>query len=118
MVVKAVFFGVDGVLLDTLPAHIQVCVYLAEKETLNLSIPTADEFKNEIIRGGREVAPMRCFFEAVGLASQRLLCRGHHIWGLRRRISFLPVTRNATAKQQRLRGSFSRRYVWLAVQGW
>ena len=72
MVLKAVFFDVDGVLLDTLPAHIQVCVDLAEMETLDLSIPTADEFKNKIIRTGREIAPMRRFFEAVGFEGDAL----------------------------------------------
>ncbi|NQU60554.1 MAG: HAD family hydrolase [Rhodospirillales bacterium] len=73
MIFKAVFFDVDGVLLDTLPAHIQVCKNLAEKnEPLKRSIPTAKEFKKKIVRGDKEIAPMRCFFKAVGFKEEEI----------------------------------------------
>jgi beta-phosphoglucomutase-like phosphatase (HAD superfamily) len=42
---QAVFFDVDGVLLDSLPQHLAFCRAKAEKYGLHLRIPTVEEFK-------------------------------------------------------------------------
>jgi HAD superfamily hydrolase (TIGR01549 family) len=63
---RAVFFDVDGVLLDSLPQHLQICHDKAIEFGLKLKIPTVDQFR-QLIRGGVKVSPMRCFFLAVGL---------------------------------------------------
>jgi HAD superfamily hydrolase (TIGR01549 family) len=63
---RAVFFDVDGVLLDSLPQHLQICHDKAIEFGLKLKIPTVDQFR-QLIRRGVKVSPMRCFFLAVGL---------------------------------------------------
>lgn len=63
--VVAVFFDVDGVLLDSLPQHLQICRYKAAEFGLGLHIPTVQEFR-ELVRQGVKVSPMRYFFIAVG----------------------------------------------------
>ena len=70
--IKAVFFDVDGVLLDSLPAHIAVCEQLNSEYSLNLTIPTDADFKTNFIRAGKEIAPMRSFFKAVGFTGDDL----------------------------------------------
>ncbi|MCW8915282.1 MAG: HAD family hydrolase [Magnetovibrio sp.] len=70
--IKAVFFDVDGVLLNSLPEHIKACEQLNAEYTLDLSIPNAKEFKNKIVRAGIQVAPMRRFFEAVKFPENHL----------------------------------------------
>jgi phosphoglycolate phosphatase-like HAD superfamily hydrolase len=62
---RAVFFDVDGVLVDSLPQHLQICHDKAMEFGLNLKIPTVDEFR-QLIRRGTKVSPMRYFFLAVG----------------------------------------------------
>lgn len=62
---RAVFFDIDGVLIDSLPQHLQICRDKAKEFGLKLRIPTVDEFR-ELIRRGTKVSPMRCFFLAVG----------------------------------------------------
>ena len=62
---KAVFFDVDGVLLDSLPPHLAICKELNTRYGLGLSIPTAEEFK-QIARSGIPISPMTAFFRAVG----------------------------------------------------
>jgi HAD superfamily hydrolase (TIGR01509 family) len=61
----AVFFDVDGVLLDSLPQHLQICRDKAAEFGLNLKIPTVDEMRRIISRGVK-VSPMSEFFRAVG----------------------------------------------------
>lgn len=56
-------FDVDGVLLDSLPQHLQICKDKGEKD--GLSIPTAEEFR-EKVRQGTKISPMKYFFLAVG----------------------------------------------------
>jgi phosphoglycolate phosphatase-like HAD superfamily hydrolase len=62
---KAVFFDVDGVLVDSLPQHLQICRDKAAEFRLNLRIPSIDEFR-QLVNRGTKVSPMRCFFLAVG----------------------------------------------------
>jgi beta-phosphoglucomutase-like phosphatase (HAD superfamily) len=62
---QAVFFDVDGVLIDSLPQHLQICRDKAIEFNLPLKIPTVDEFRNAVSRG-KKVSPMRDFFLAVG----------------------------------------------------
>jgi phosphoglycolate phosphatase-like HAD superfamily hydrolase len=62
---RAVFFDVDGVLVDSLPQHLQICHDKAVEFGLKLKIPTVNEFR-QIIRRGTKISPMRYFFLAVG----------------------------------------------------
>jgi phosphoglycolate phosphatase len=62
---QAVFFDVDGVLIDSLPQHLQICRDKSVEFGLRLRIPTVEEFR-ELVRGGMKVSPMRNFFLAVG----------------------------------------------------
>jgi HAD superfamily hydrolase (TIGR01509 family) len=62
---RAVFFDIDGVLIDSLPQHLQICRDKTKEFGLKLRIPTVDEFR-ELIRRGTKVSPMRYFFLAVG----------------------------------------------------
>jgi phosphoglycolate phosphatase-like HAD superfamily hydrolase len=62
---RAVFFDVDGVLLDSLPQHLQICRDKAIEFGLKLQIPTVNEFRQLVCRGTK-VSPMRYFFLAVG----------------------------------------------------
>ncbi len=61
----AVFFDVDGVLIDSLPQHLQICRDKAIEFGLNLRIPTVEEMRR-IISRGTKVSPMSEFFRAVG----------------------------------------------------
>jgi N-acetyl-D-muramate 6-phosphate phosphatase len=62
---RAVFFDVDGVLVDSLPQHLQMCHDKAVEFGLKLKIPSVDEFR-QLVRRGTKVSPMRYFFLAVG----------------------------------------------------
>jgi phosphoglycolate phosphatase-like HAD superfamily hydrolase len=42
---QAVFFDVDGVLIDSLPEHLQICRDKAAEFGLKLTIPTIEEFR-------------------------------------------------------------------------
>jgi phosphoglycolate phosphatase len=63
--IKAVFFDIDGVLLDSLPQHLRICRDEAAKFGLNLTIPSVEEFRH-IVSTGTKVSPMLYFFLAVG----------------------------------------------------
>lgn len=63
--IAAVFFDVDGVLLDSLPTHLALCRELSARYGLGLSIPDAEAFKH-IARSGVPISPMEAFFRAVG----------------------------------------------------
>jgi phosphoglycolate phosphatase-like HAD superfamily hydrolase len=63
--IQAVFFDVDGVLIDSLPQHLQICRDKANEFGLQLKIPTVEMFRYAISRGTK-VSPMRDFFLAVG----------------------------------------------------
>lgn len=62
---RAVFFDVDGVLLDSLPQHLRYCELKAREYGLGLRMPDIAEFRDAISRGLR-VSPMLHFFLAVG----------------------------------------------------
>src|SRR5271156_5345174 len=62
---RAVFFDVDGVLIDSLPQHLQICRDKAKEFGLRLEITNVNEFR-ELVRRGIKVSPMRYFFLAVG----------------------------------------------------
>lgn len=64
---KAVFFDVDGVLLDSLPPHLAICRDLNTRYGLGLPIPTAEAFK-QMARCGVPISPMEAFFKAVGFS--------------------------------------------------
>jgi len=62
---RAVFFDVDGVLVDSLPQHLQICRDKSIEFGLDIRIPTVEEFR-DLVRRGTKVSPMRYFFLAVG----------------------------------------------------
>ena len=66
---SSVIFDVDGVLLDSLAPHLQICKDKSHEYGLGLSIPTVDDFR-KIVRRGVRISPMKYFFEAVGFSSK------------------------------------------------
>lgn len=62
---QAAFFDVDGVLLDSLPQHLQICRDKAAEFGLKLEEPNADQFRAMVSRGTK-VSPMSEFFRTVG----------------------------------------------------
>lgn len=62
----AVFFDVDGVLIDSLPQHLRVCQDKAREYGLTgVIVPDVTEFRRRVSNGTR-VSPMLYFFLAVG----------------------------------------------------
>ena len=62
----AVFFDVDGVLLDSLPEHLRICRDKALEYGLSgVVVPDISEFRRMVNQGTR-VSPMLNFFLAVG----------------------------------------------------
>lgn len=62
----AVFFDVDGVLVDSLPQHLRICVDKAVEYGLrDLSVPNVETFRT-MVAAGVKVSPMIHFFRAVG----------------------------------------------------
>lgn len=61
----AIFFDVDGVLIDSLPQHLKICRDKARDFGLDLRIPGVEEMR-ERIAAGTKVSPMLFFFLAVG----------------------------------------------------
>lgn len=66
---RAVFFDVDGVLMDSLPQHLRICRDKAREFGLALAIPDPDEFRRMVARG-TQVSPMLNFFLAVGFSER------------------------------------------------
>jgi phosphoglycolate phosphatase len=65
-ILQAVFLDVDGVLLDSLPQHLQFCAAKArEYGVSDVRIPTVEEFRR-MVRKGVAVSPMLNFFLALG----------------------------------------------------
>lgn len=62
---SAVIFDVDGVLLDSLSSHLQICKEKNREYGLGLLIPNADDFR-KMVRRGVKISPMNFFFQAVG----------------------------------------------------
>jgi phosphoglycolate phosphatase len=65
MDIAAVFFDVDGVLVDSMEAHLQVCRDKAREFGLDLTIPDADGVR-DMVRRGVKVSPMKQMFVSVG----------------------------------------------------
>ena len=68
---KAVFFDVDGVLLDSLPAHLGFCQDKVRKFDLRIRVPTPDEFRDLVARGAK-ANPMSEFLRTVGFTDPHL----------------------------------------------
>lgn len=66
---SAVFFDIDGVLLDSLPQHLQICRDKAIEYGLHLSVPTEQEFRR-LVMNGVKISPMQNFFLAVGFPKE------------------------------------------------
>src|SRR6266403_4131783 len=66
---KAVFFDVDGVLLDSLPQHLKIAHDKANQYGLRISIPSIDQFR-AMITAGTLVSPMLQFFLALGFSEK------------------------------------------------
>jgi phosphoglycolate phosphatase-like HAD superfamily hydrolase len=62
---RAVFFDVDGVLLDSLPQHLAICRDKAREYGLPIEIPDVPAFRR-MVAAGTKVSPMFEFFRAVG----------------------------------------------------
>jgi phosphoglycolate phosphatase-like HAD superfamily hydrolase len=63
---RAVFFDVDGVLLDSLPQHLRFCEDKAREYGLReLQMPSVETFR-QMVRRGVSASPMLNFFLAVG----------------------------------------------------
>jgi HAD superfamily hydrolase (TIGR01549 family) len=62
---KAVFFDVDGVLVDSLTAHLAICADLRNEFRLELQVPSPTDFKEKIVRRGIKISPMVEFFRAL-----------------------------------------------------
>lgn len=63
---SAVFFDVDGVLIDSLPEHLRICRDKAQEYGLTgVVVPDAAELRRQVSRG-TQVSPMLNFFLAVG----------------------------------------------------
>jgi phosphoglycolate phosphatase-like HAD superfamily hydrolase len=67
--VSSVIFDVDGVLLDSLTPHLQICEDKNLEYGLGLTIPSANDFK-AMVRQGVRISPMKLFFQAVGFPSE------------------------------------------------
>jgi phosphoglycolate phosphatase-like HAD superfamily hydrolase len=65
MKLRAVLFDADGVLLDSLSPHLQICEDKSREYGLALEIPDAPRLK-ALIRAGVPISPMLQFFRAVG----------------------------------------------------
>lgn len=62
---QAIFFDVDGVLIDSLEAHLAVCRDKSREFGLNLDVPQAAQLRERVARGA-VISPMKQMFRAVG----------------------------------------------------
>jgi phosphoglycolate phosphatase-like HAD superfamily hydrolase len=67
---KAVIFDVDGVLLDSLPDHLEFAQEMKEKFSVATYIPTVDEVKR-LLQSGHKLSPMEVFFTAIGFTPDK-----------------------------------------------
>ena len=63
--IRAVFFDVDGVLLNSLPEHLQICKDIAHQYSPDCDIPDEETFKM-MVHEGKKISPMKYFFMTVG----------------------------------------------------
>jgi phosphoglycolate phosphatase-like HAD superfamily hydrolase/predicted Rossmann-fold nucleotide-binding protein len=69
--VKAAFFDVDGVLLDSLPHHLDFCREKAKELGLNVGAPQEKEFRLMVARGAK-ANPMKEFLRTVGFPEEHI----------------------------------------------
>lgn len=69
--IETILFDVDGVLLDSLPPHLDVCRRLAAEYGLDIAIPSGEEICAMLARGV-VISPMRELFAVVGFPEERL----------------------------------------------
>jgi phosphoglycolate phosphatase len=67
--ISIAIFDVDGVLLDSLGAHLQICRDEARRFGLSIKLPTIEEFRS-LVAHGAVVSPMVEFFRTVGFPGQ------------------------------------------------
>ncbi len=67
--IQAAFFDVDGVLIDSLPQHLELCRDKAKEFQINLKVPSIDEFR-AAVSAGVKVSPMLDFFLAIGFPEE------------------------------------------------
>jgi beta-phosphoglucomutase-like phosphatase (HAD superfamily) len=60
-----IFFDVDGVLVDSLPAHLELCRRLAVRLDISVRVPSERAFRLMAAAGTR-ISPMYYFFTSVG----------------------------------------------------
>ena len=75
--ISAAIFDVDGVLLDSLDAHLQICRDEARKIPLDIRIPSAGEFRDLVARGA-VISPMEEFFVTVGFTRKQAKIANEH----------------------------------------
>jgi|HubBroStandDraft_5_1064220.scaffolds.fasta_scaffold332872_2 phosphoglycolate phosphatase len=66
---RIAIFDVDGVLLDSLDAHLQVCRDQARQFGLSIKLPSIEEFRR-LVAHGAVVSPMVEFFRTVGFSEK------------------------------------------------
>jgi phosphoglycolate phosphatase-like HAD superfamily hydrolase len=69
--VRAIFFDVDGVLIDSLGQHLAFCRDEATALRLQINVPNAAAFRQMVLAGTR-ISPMQEFFRAVGFPNSRI----------------------------------------------
>lgn len=69
--IKAVFFDVDGVLLDSLKPHLQFCATEAKLLDPRITIPSANQFR-ELVASGYRASPMTEFMRVAGIPAQHI----------------------------------------------
>jgi phosphoglycolate phosphatase len=67
---RSAIFDFDGVLVDSLPAHLRYCRRIAQDFHLAIKIPAAEAFKDTIIQTGIVISPMVHFFRALGFSDE------------------------------------------------
>lgn len=67
--IAAAFFDLDGVLVDSLGPHLEICREKAREFGLHLDIPDANGLRS-LVQRGAVISPMRHFFEAVGFPAE------------------------------------------------
>jgi phosphoglycolate phosphatase-like HAD superfamily hydrolase len=66
---RLALFDADGVLLDSLTPHLQICADKNREYDLGLTIPTPERMK-EMVRRNVRISPMKYFFTAVGFPEE------------------------------------------------
>ncbi len=69
--IRAIFFDVDGVLLDSLRAHLTFCQAKNEEYFLGLTLPSEQQVR-EIAARGVSLSPMSTFLEVLGFQNDVL----------------------------------------------